>query len=400
MVFNGSSETVAGYRGSVIHVANYGGPYSGNFITSIRALRRAVDDVGLRFVLVLSDVARDRPWLSKVQADMRVHVLSGKALCQTAVVRQLLAIAECEDAVLLHTHFTSYDVAAWLAAVRLRSTKRTVGVVWHAHSDFAIRHALGRHIKDLVKHRLMARATNVHVVAVSEGIRDALILRGLSPLKVDVIHNGIDTARVCVSNALRDKVRFELGIPEDARVVLAFGWEPWTKGIDICIKACHALVQDGMRIRLVLVGEARMEEFVRGMTQDSSYPYLLLCRPRECVAEFYSIADVFFAGSRSEGFPYSVGEAMSCALPVVASNIAGTAWARPSPGVVSCDPGDILQAATALREVLSWSDEERSVRGNANSALIAERYSLDVWTKQLRAFYARILGIQSGVGTI
>jgi len=337
---------------SIVHIADYGGPYSGNFISSLQALKVAVQREGFRLVLVFSDIARNRPWLAEVEGNVSVHFMP-KVASLPALVLRLLRILERENAAVLHTHFTTYDVAAWFAATIMRPYRK-IGVIWHVHSDFPLKRSPARYLKDFLKLRFMARARNTHVVAVSDGVYNSLLNRGLTPQKVEVIPNGIDVARALKVSSSRGEMRLAFGIPENTFVILAFGWEPRTKGVDICLEACQALVREGLDIRLILVGGEQLEEFVRNWTPKSYPTWLHVVQPRECVGDFYSTADVFFAGSRWEGFPYSVGEAMACGLPVVTSNIPGLTWARSCPGVVSFDAGDTRGAIVALKKVISW----------------------------------------------
>jgi len=68
---------------NILHIADYGGSYSGNFIASLLRLQEALaEQFDLGMVLVFSKVAEGRPWLKLVQeqkipvyfADKRIAV--------------------------------------------------------------------------------------------------------------------------------------------------------------------------------------------------------------------------------------------------------------------------------------------------------------------------------------
>ena len=61
-------------------------------------------------------------------------------------------------------------------------------------------------------------------IAVSEFIRAEWIAAGISPDRIDVIHNGVDPSTYpCASGEKRTALRAALGIRPDARVFLHYG---------------------------------------------------------------------------------------------------------------------------------------------------------------------------------
>ena len=113
---------------------------------------------GLRLVMVLPPAAKEQKWCVELadrgQAIHFVPVTCGVGRC----AHELAAIAVRENAAVLHTHFTQYNVPAWLAAAALRLRGRRTAVVWHSHSDFRVPEGIVRRIKDVVKYRLMGRS--------------------------------------------------------------------------------------------------------------------------------------------------------------------------------------------------------------------------------------------------
>lgn len=110
--------------------------------------------------------------------------------------------------------------------------------------------------------------------------------------------------------------------------------------------------------------------------------YLTLHDPNPHIEEEYRKADVFCLPSLYEGYPNVVAEAMSCALPVICSNV------YENPYIVEeevngflFDPNDALDIAKAVKRVVTLSCEERLVMGKRNRQLCLERNTEDAFLK-------------------
>lgn len=110
--------------------------------------------------------------------------------------------------------------------------------------------------------------------------------------------------------------------------------------------------------------------------------YLTLHAPNPHIEEEYRKADVFCLPSLYEGYPNVVAEAMSCALPVICSNV------YENPYIVEegvngflFDPNDALDIAKAVKRVVTLSCEERLVMGKRNRQLCLERNTEEAFLK-------------------
>ena len=174
---------------------------------------------------------------------------------------------------------------------------------------------------------------------------------------------------------------------------MAFGWEPLTKGVDLLLAAFEKLAaaRNPSDIVLLMIGTDTMRQYVHDWNRGNQPFWQYLAEPRERVAEFFAASDAFISASRSEGFPYSIVEAMASKLPVVSSDIPGAAWARGVPGVVFFPPGDADALSKAIYQMLSWTDDERSANSNANCSFVTERYSLNQWAENVLSYYTDLL---------
>ena len=378
---------------TVLQVADYGAPYSGNFIASLRTLEGRLSSAGWRMIYAFSDVAADRMWLTELrEAGCTVHMLRRRdSIFRRA--RAIAAIASSEKASIIHTHFTTFDVAALLAGLLLRVVGRHVKVVWHVHSPWRDQPGFIRRIKDFIKWRLLGRFT--FTVVVSDGGYEVMTSCGVRPNRATVIYNGIALDRVWSGDrALRKQVRDELGVPEGVVCLLAYAWDPERKGVDLLVEAMRLLNKQGTAWCLLLVGEDRVRRYLATRFEGRLPKGVLVLPPVEDPVRYYAAADIFVSASRREGFPYAVAEAMGAGLPVVSSDIAGLEWAQNAQGCKFFPTENVLALVAAINEVVRWTAGERAERISNNQSLIRNGYSAESWAEQVLQLYRRLLATE------
>src|SRR5712691_12762218 len=90
----------------------------------------------------------------------------------------------------------------------------------------------------------LVKSQTARYLACAEAVKSNLILRhGVEPDRIDVVHGFVeirDADATLVAQA-RARVRSELGISEDARVVGASGTTNWAKSPDLFVQLAHAV---------------------------------------------------------------------------------------------------------------------------------------------------------------
>ena len=375
---------------TVIHIAAFTTPHSGGFISSLKSLEGYAKTQGFRLVFIFPEAAKKTRWAFELLKEGYVVYFLPSKPSMFAILKIIKQIARSESAAILHTHFSNYNLLAGMASLLLSWENKNVRTIWHFHSDWKIKMTLIRKIKDIILYKTLGQY--VYGISVSENIKENMILRGMPRRRIYYVPNGFDIDRVNSSKNEPAFIRREIGIPEGKKVFLAFGWEPITKGIDLLLNAFEILVKQYKNAVLFLVGTEIMKQYVENWTCGTPREWLILSDPRENVADFYKVSDVFVSASRSEGFSYSVAEAMAATLPIVSSNIPGLDWARNVEGVVffeNCNENSLLQA---MEKILEWSETERAVKTIANNRFIIENYSLEKWSENIVEIYKTILG--------
>ena len=119
------------------------------------------------------------------------------------------------------------------------------------------------------------------------------------------------------------RIRKELGIPLNAKVILSVGEVNKNKNHKVGIEALAKLRDKNTYY--VICGRGPLMEAHKELAQSLGVgDRVILTWYRTDVADFYKMADVFLFPSFREGLPVAVMEAMASGLPVVATRIRGS----------------------------------------------------------------------------
>lgn len=206
------------------------------------------------------------------------------------------------------------------------------------------------------------------IISVSEHLAQTAIELGAPAERVRVIPNGVDRERF----RLRDKglARRELGLPEDARLVVSVAHLGPRKGHREMIRALGSLPRD---VQLVIVGGdpdgGCNERALRGLTSKLGLDGRVTLAGRQTydkVPLYYNAADVSVLASHREGCPNVVLESLASGTPVVASDVGGV------PDMVIdghngriVPPRQVEPLAAAIQELLEQAPPPQTVRGSS-----------------------------------
>ena len=151
------------------------------------------------------------------------------------------------------------------------------------------------------------------IIAVSEFAKKEIVrLAGVTEFMVDVVHQGADSSKYYPMD--RKECRRRFGLSTEDKHVLVVASNLQHKRMDLALKAFDEARRRRNDLKLMksgygqaLVGEGIINT---GWVPEPEMPIL------------YNCADVFLHTSEYEGFGLPVLEAMSCGIPVVASNAA------------------------------------------------------------------------------
>jgi glycosyltransferase involved in cell wall biosynthesis len=359
---------------------------------------------GWKSELVFSELSRGRAWLPKIdQAGIPYRFLEASRTGLGRWASWLAAeathgrrrgpltraiadlLGEVEAPTVLHTHFSTFDVAAAQAA----RTFPHSSVIWHEHS--MRRPGWKSAVGGVVNYRLFARDVS-EFICVAPDVAEA-IGRLAGPDRITFLPNAVDAqAFTLVTTEERLRARTRQGVATDESTLLHFGSHWLRKGGDLFLAAVQSLLNSSQlrRLRAFTVGSEEARAAVEAVGLQS---YVTVLDPTEAVRDLYAAADVLVSPSRSEGMPFSLLEALATGLPVVASDIPGQAFVGKN--VASCrlttlQPTNI---AAAIRDVLELPPRQRAVDRAAARRWVVDQMSLEPWAQGLIEIYARLLSL-------
>lgn len=178
--------------------------------------------------------------------------------------------------------------------------------------------------KRIVFNRLMLRKRD-RVVGVGQSVRRALVENeGIPADRVGVIYNGVDLAPYEGEPVDRAAVRREIGIGEEAFVIIQVARLDALKDHKTAVRTMQRVSEHHRDALLVLVGEGPECEAIQAeISRLALGDRVLMLGLRDDVPRLLAAADLFLLTSVSEGIPLTLIEAMAARLPVVSTNVGG-----------------------------------------------------------------------------
>lgn len=194
---------------------------------------------------------------------------------------------------------------------------------------------------------LAAALSADRIVVVDGGMVEGLVSVGVPRSLVDAIPMGVDEQVFTLRD--RSAVRYELGVREEAQVVLFVGRPTAEKGFDILERAVARL----QNVDCFAAGPARASSVVTSLGPLS----------REQLALFIAAADVVCLPSFAEGTPVALEEALASGTPVVATRVGGVPQlVDDHVAGILINAGDESALAESLREALARTWDRRAIR--------------------------------------
>jgi glycosyltransferase involved in cell wall biosynthesis len=220
-----------------------------------------------------------------------------------------------------------------------------------------------------------------HLVAVSNFVKNELIRAGIPESRITVVYDGVDSVRFRPGVFDRATARRELGVAENAFVVLLIARLSENKRHDLLFSAAKQALSDIPNLHIVCVGThgdpallKRLTELQHNLGIDSNVtwmPFQEDIRPIECAA------DVIVLCSDLEALGQCFLEGMSMGMPVIVTDSGGSheAVQNGKSGLVvrSGDAGSLASAMIRLAQ----SPELRTTLGERARNRIEREFSVE-----------------------
>lgn len=196
---------------------------------------------------------------------------------------------------------------------------------------------------------------------------------------------GIDIEKIQSIKVNRNKKRKELGIPQDAVVLLSVGELSKRKNHEIVIKALAKL--EDKNIVYAICGKGPLYGYLQDLARQLNViNRVFLLGFRIDIIEICKASDIFVFPSFQEGLPVALMEAMACGVPVVCSNIRGN-----SDLIIDglngyfCDPCDPYSLSVSLNKVMK-SITQPVIKQNKRLEILSRKNILQKVSKFYQQF--------------
>ena len=294
-------------------------------------------------------------------------------------IRQIRELVEKNGYDIVHCHSPLAAASTRLACRTLRK-KGKVKVIYTAHGFHFYKGApLKNWLIFYPIEKICSRYTDVLITINKEDYK--LAKRKMMAKIVDYIPGvGIDCAKFANVDVDRKAKRNEIGVPEDAFMLLSVGELNLNKNHSVVIKALAKIKEPNIHYVIAGVG---VEKDSLQQLADELGVNLHLLGYRQDIPELDNTADCYILPSIREGLNVSIMEAMASGLPVICSRIRGNIDMVNEKGGELFDPLSINECMEALKKIMK---RDRIQLGNYNLQK-AKIFSLNETNKQMKEMY-------------
>lgn len=274
----------------------------------------------------------------------------------------------------LQTWMYHADILGVLAA----RAARVPALVWNIRCSDLDFPSAGLGLRSIfAAHGLLSRFTSATVVNSAAGMSFHQ-RHGHHAPRWELIPNGFDLVRFRADEGLRARGRVELGLSADAIAIGMVARFDQFKDHTTFFTAAKLLRDRQPKAVFVLAGKGMTKdngEITRQVEEAGLGSRVLLLGEHGDPSRLFPCLDIATLCSHTEGFPNAVGEAMSCELPCVATDVGDSALIIGECGRL-VPPRDPEAVAKSWLDLIAIGEAGRKRLGAAARARIEERYSL------------------------
>lgn len=212
---------------------------------------------------------------------------------------------------------------------------------------------------------------------------------GYASAKTRVVPNGFDTSAFRPETSLRERVRAELAIPHEALLIGLVARVHPVKDHANFLNAAALFVAGCPQAHFILVGDGADagNTLLAGLIDTLGLRgHVRLCGRRTDVVAINAALDIATSSSWSEAFPNTIGEAMACGVPCVATDVGDVREIIGDTGVV-VPPRDAPALAEGWTQLANLDAPARQALGLRARQRVIERYSLGAVSGQYAGLY-------------
>jgi glycosyltransferase involved in cell wall biosynthesis len=278
----------------------------------------------------------------------------------------------------VHSHMLHANILARLVRM-VTPIKRLISTAHNSNEGGKLR---------MLAYRLTDSLADISTNVSAEAVAAFIKAKASRPARMIAVHNGIATDEFAFNAAARVRIRQELLVPDDFRLILAVGRLHDAKDYPNLFHALAQLPVNGFNFQLVIAGDGPLRGYLETLAlQLRISARVMFLGVRRDVADLMSASDIFVLSSAWEGFPIVVMEAMANERVLVATDCGGIREAIGDAGYL-VKPKDAKALAHALQTALKLSAAQCAALGRAARKRVVEHYSLDIAVERWLKIYA------------
>lgn len=347
-------------KNKIVILCGFQSAYAGNFISSMFELFNNLKKFEIHFLFPLK--AQKRYWIKHLEEN-GYHINYYDNSSKFKKIKTIKKLLNKIKPNILYCHFESPLLIKFCLPF-----KRIDKIVFHIHSDFSGgKVGFVEKIRNIILYKInLFRFKYIFVnddFPTKNNLKDSIIIK-----------NAICKKRLINENEVYISTNFNT--PKIK--LLLFAWSPYIKGLDILLDSL-SLVKNTFHLFIVR-GEDNSHEICKYIDDRDLNNYCTVLPPTSNVFYYINGIDIFISASRSEGFSYSILEALVSNKIVIVSSINSNAWATKYKNCYVFESGNPL----SLHKLLSSLVNENALLSNEQvSQPINQDYSFVKWKKNV-----------------
>ncbi len=264
---------------------------------------------------------------------------------------------------------------------------RLAGVKGIVHTDH------GRLLPDkrsaILEDRISSRFFN-HFVAVSEQLNDYLAsVVKINKNKLRTIINGVDSDTFKpLPPAERLRLRRALDIGDNEKIIGTVCRLDPIKNLEFLIRSIKTISEAQTECKLLIVGDGpareRLMSYARALGIESK---IMFFGTRQNIDELLNTFDLYACTSLSEGTSMTILEAMSCGLPIVASDVGGNSGLVDESNGALFTPNDMNAFIENIKRIITNLPLSKQL-GQTSRAKVESHFGFDRVVTQYENLYS------------
>ena len=209
------------------------------------------------------------------------------------------------------------------------------------------------------------------------------------------IPNGFNTLLYKPNQEAKKALKQQLGLSETCFVIGHIARFDPMKDHKTFIKACNIAIKQEPKLNVVMIGRNINDknlELANEITKTDCANNFYLLGEIPHLADYYPLFDVFCLSSAfGEGFPNVIGEAMSCGVICIATDVGDAQNIIDNTGFI-VKPKDADELAKTIINTIKLNQKDKDNLSQKARVRIENEFSITTITKKYEAFYMQILG--------